>query len=172
MRKDNATEPTAMPPISVSENRNLRPKRPLMAAPSSGSRGTNQMYLYISPLQQIDFVYPDGFFIAIECDDNAQTDRRFGSGHDDYKNGEDLARDRVHAARFLEVTRKGDKVEIGGVENQLDRHEDDDDVAPRQHSRHADDEKQRSDHEKLRQVGMRGRVLHLRETAALNNFLK
>ena len=63
-----ATDPTAMPPITPSEKRNFRPKRPLMAAPSSGSRGTSQMYLCISPLQEIDLVYPDRFLVAIERD--------------------------------------------------------------------------------------------------------
>src|SRR4030095_10226329 len=47
MRKESATEPTAIPPISRSGKRNLRPKSPLIAAPTSGSRGTNQMYLYM-----------------------------------------------------------------------------------------------------------------------------
>src|SRR5262245_3400093 len=130
MRKASATEPTAMPPINVSEKRNLRPKRPLMAAPSSGSRGTSQMYLYISPLQQVDLVYPDGFLVSIKRDHDAEPDRRFCRGHDDHKHREDLSGERVHAARFLQVAREGDEVEIRGVENQLDRHEDDDDVAP------------------------------------------
>src|SRR5688572_15440068 len=120
-----------MPPITVSEKRSLRPSRPLIAAPSSGSRGTNQMYLYISPLQQIDFVYPDGFFIAIKRDDDSETNRGFCRSHDDYKDGEDLSGHRIDAAGFLQVARERDEVEIRGVEYQLDRHEDHDDVATR-----------------------------------------
>src|SRR6476660_8514500 len=98
MRKASATDPTEIPPINVSEKRNLRPKRPLMAAPSSGSRGTSQMYLYISPLQQIDLVYPDGFLVPIKRDHDSQADRRFSRRHDDHKHREDLPGDRVHAA--------------------------------------------------------------------------
>src|SRR5690242_2037443 len=131
MRKASATEPTAMPPMSVSEKRNFRPKSPLIAAPTSGSRGTSQMYLYISPFQQVDLVYPDRFLVAIESDDDSQPDRRFGRGHDDYKHREELAGESVDAARFLQVAREGDEVQVRGVEYQLDRHKDDDDVAPR-----------------------------------------
>src|SRR5687768_12288557 len=97
MRNESATEPTAMPPISRSEKRNLRPKRPLIAAPRSGSKGTSQMYLYIRsldfglldfglrsykdqrpkakghplPFQQINLVYPDRFFVSIKRDHNS-----------------------------------------------------------------------------------------------------
>ena len=34
------------------------------------------------------------------------------------------------------------------------------------HARHTDDEQQRADHQKLRQVGIRRRVLHLRKPTA------
>jgi hypothetical protein len=36
----------------LSEKRNFRPSRPLMAAPIRGSRGTSQMYLYIESFQK------------------------------------------------------------------------------------------------------------------------
>src|SRR5690242_420471 len=100
IRNASATEPTAIPPITFSEKRNFRPKRPLMAAPASGSRGTSQMYLYISPFQQVDLVNPDRFLVAIESDDDSQADRRFGRGHDDHKHREELTGERVVAARL------------------------------------------------------------------------
>ncbi len=46
-RNASATEPTPIEPTSLSEKRNRRPSNPLMAAPSSGRRGTSQMYLCI-----------------------------------------------------------------------------------------------------------------------------
>src|SRR4026208_2003647 len=103
MRNASATGRTPMPPTNVSEKRNLEPKRPLIAAPSSGSRGTSQMYLYMSPLQQIDLVYPDGFLVSIKRDDDAHPDRRFSSSHDKHEHRENLARNGVHAAGFLQV---------------------------------------------------------------------
>src|ERR1051325_4835714 len=98
-----------MPPMSFSEKRNFRPKRPLMAAPSSGSRGTSQMYLYISPFQQVDLVYPDRFLVAIKSDDDTQTDGRFRGGDDDHKHGEELARERVGIAGGLQVARESNE---------------------------------------------------------------
>src|SRR5689334_9975624 len=115
-----------MPPMSFSEKRNFRPKRPLMAAPSSGSRGTSQMYLYISPFQQVDLVHPDRFLVAIESDDDSQPDGRLSRRDDDHEHREELARERVDTARFLQVAREGDEVQVCRVEYQLDRHEDDD----------------------------------------------
>src|SRR6476660_4628356 len=131
MRKASATDPTEIPPINRSEKRNCRPKRPLMAAPASGSRGTSQMYLYISPFQQVDLVYPDRFLVAIESDDDSQTNGRLSSGDDDHKHGEELTGQRVDVTCCLQVTGECHEVQIRGVEYQLDRHEDDDDVAAR-----------------------------------------
>src|ERR1041385_4951577 len=112
MRNESATVPTAMPPISFSEKRNQRPKMPLTAAPASGSRGTSQMYLYISlecgvrglelkkdsrlqtpdsPLHQINLINPDRFAIAIERDHYAESNRCFGSRDDNHEHGEDLS---------------------------------------------------------------------------------
>ena len=82
-----------------------------MAAPTSGSRGTSQMYLYISPFQQVDLVYPDRFLVAIESDNNTEADGRFRRGHDDHKHGEELARERVCFTGRLQVAREGDEVQ-------------------------------------------------------------
>src|SRR6266478_4828018 len=94
MIKASATEPTAIPPISRSEKRNFRPKRPLIATPISGKRGTNQINRCISfrlqvrgfrfrllkpetwnltvlAFQKINLIYPDRLFVAIKRDDNA-----------------------------------------------------------------------------------------------------
>src|SRR3954469_16814626 len=42
-----------MPPTSFSEKRNLRPMRPLIAAPASGNRGTSQISLYIGSFSRL-----------------------------------------------------------------------------------------------------------------------
>ena len=41
-----------------------------------------------------------------------------------------------------QLAREGDEGEVGGVQHQLDRHEDDQRVAPHQHADHADQEQQ------------------------------
>ena len=121
MRKASATDPTAIPPINFSEKRNLRPSNPLIAAPISGSRGTNQMYLYIKlPLQKVDLVYPDRFLVSVERDDDAKTDSCLGRGHDDHEHREYLTGHRVQAACFLQVPGECDEVQIRRVQNQLD----------------------------------------------------
>ena len=103
----------------------------------------------LSPFQQINLVNPDRFVISIERDHDAESDRRFGGGNDNDENRKDLSGHRVRASGFLQVTRERDEVQIRGIQNQLNRHEDDDDVAPRKHAGHANDEKQGANDEKL-----------------------
>src|SRR5258705_5097160 len=121
-----------MPPMSCSEKRNLRPKKPLMAAPMSGSKGTSQMYLYILvlglwslvfarrsltakdlspktqdqtlPFQQINLVDPDRFLVPVERNHNSQTYSSLGHVHHDHKHGEYLTGQRVRVARFLQIS--------------------------------------------------------------------
>src|SRR5258705_6140305 len=121
-----------MPPMSCSEKLNLRTKKPLMAAPMSGSKGTSQMYLYILvlglwslvfctpvpsckdlspktqdqtlPFQQINLVDPDRFLVPVERDHNSQTYSSLSRGHNDDKDGEYLTSQRVRVARFLQIS--------------------------------------------------------------------
>src|SRR4051794_182247 len=104
------------------------------------------------PFQKIDLIQKDRLAVAVERDDDAEPDGGFGGGDDDDENREDLSGDGVLIARQLQVAREGDEVQVRRVQNQLDRHEDDDDVAPREHARHADDEEERADDEELREV--------------------
>src|SRR5687767_2024846 len=177
MRNASATEPTATTLTTRSEKRNFRPSSPLMAAPSRGRRGTSQMSLCISvrgsmvngqwsktvlisspftihhlPLQQIDLVHEDRLAVAVERDDDAEADGGFGGGDDVDEDREDLSSYGVHAPAVLKVAREGDEVQVRRVQDELDGHEDDDDVAARQHPRHADREEQRPDDEELREV--------------------
>src|ERR1051325_10443883 len=97
------------------------------------------------PLEQINLVNEDRLAVAVERDDEAEADGGFGRRDHDYEDREDLPRDRVHAARLLQVAREGYEVQVRGVQNQLDGHEDDDDVPPRQHPGDAYREEQRAD---------------------------
>src|ERR1700748_2666695 len=72
-----ATDEIATAPTTVSEKRSRFPSNPLIAAPASGSRGTNQMYRYISgsrqlPLQKVDVVDPDRFSVSVQGEDDAK----------------------------------------------------------------------------------------------------
>src|SRR5262245_17776018 len=101
-----------------------------MAAPISGSKGTSQMYLYMSvvsgqwsvvsttdngqlttdkdsPLQQINLINPDRFLIPVERDHDTQTDRCFRGCNNNHEHREDLSRRCVHAPRLLQVAREG-----------------------------------------------------------------
>src|SRR5437588_388259 len=69
--------------------------------------------------------------------------RDLSRGHRDDEQGEDLTDD-------IAVQRaEGDEVDVDGVEDQLDRHEDHDAVASRQHAVHADGEQSRAEEQEL-----------------------
>src|SRR5581483_9388656 len=104
--------------------------------------------------EAINLINPDRFAIAIKRDHDAKADGRFGGGHDDDENCEYLPGHHVAASGVLQVTREGDEVQVRRVQNQLDRHEDDEQIAARQHARDANDEKDRSDHQELREIWM------------------
>src|SRR2546423_9959263 len=106
----------------------------------------------VLPFQQINLVNEDGLAVAVERDDEAEADGRLGGGDDDDEDGEDLSGDGVHVARVAQVAREGYEVEVRRVQYQLDGHEDDDDVAAREHARHAVGEQQSADDHELREV--------------------
>src|SRR6266404_5789658 len=101
------------------------------------------------PLQKINLIDPDRFAIAIERDHDAESNRRLSGRDDNDENCEYLAGERVRAAAVLQITRERDEVQIRRVQNQLDRHEDDDDVAAGQHAGHANDEKDCGNYQEL-----------------------
>src|SRR6202007_1445153 len=83
---------------------------------------------------EIHFVGEDGFAITEEGNDDAEADGSFRSGVGDDKEGEDLS------GYVVEVPREGDQVNVNGVEDQLDGHQDDDHVTPRDDADGADQE--------------------------------
>src|SRR3569832_2655383 len=98
------------------------PNTSIIAAPASGSRGISQIRFkkstVVSPLQQVDLVGQDGLFVPEEGDQDAQADRGFRHRVGNDEDCEDLAVD------VLPRVRKRDQVDIDGVQDQLDRHQD------------------------------------------------
>src|SRR5438270_14029218 len=101
---------------------NVLPRNSMAAAPNRGNSGMSQILsrkFMRSPLEQIHFVRQHGFLVAEQRDQDAQPDSGFGHRVGDYEDGEYLA---VH---ILQVMRESDQVNVDGVENQLDRHQND-----------------------------------------------
>src|SRR5947209_14288712 len=79
---------------------------------------------HLSPLQKVYLVNEDRLAVAVERDDEAEADGGFGGGDDDNEDREDLARHGVRAPGVAQVAREGYEVQVRGVQNQLDGHED------------------------------------------------
>ena len=75
---------------------------------------------------------------------SARPDNDLGCGDHDHHEREDLA------LLAVEETAVGDQRNVGGVEHQLDAHEDNDRVAPDEHAHGADREQERGEPEQER----------------------
>src|SRR5581483_4669748 len=64
----------------------------------------------------------DGTPVAVEDDENGETDRRLGGGHREHQQRVDLSDD------VAQVGGERDQVDVDREQDQLDRHQDDDDV--------------------------------------------
>src|SRR5260370_33050180 len=84
------------------------------------------------PFQQIHFVGQHGFAIPEKRDDDAEPHGGFSGRVGNNEERENLA---VHGA---EQPRESHQVDIQGIQDQLDGHQNHDDVSPRQHSDHRD----------------------------------
>src|SRR5262249_28580658 len=94
-----------------------------------------------SPLQQIDLVDRYGFAIAVERDHDTKADRGFCGSDRDHEDRKDLAGVLTNSTKHLPVPCESDEVDVDSIQNQLDRHEDDDDIAPGENSSNTDNEK-------------------------------
>ena len=95
-----------------------------------------------SALHRVDVGDGDGAAVAVEDDEDGQTDRRFRGRHGQDEEGEHLADD------VVEVGRERHHVEVHRQQYQLDRHQDDDDVLPVQEdAEHAEREQYGADRE-------------------------
>src|SRR3984957_13119115 len=88
--------------------------------------------LDFSPFQHVHFVGEQRFAIAEKCQDDSQADGGFSGRVRDNEYCEDLAVD------VAEHVRESDQVNVHCVQNQFDGHQNDDDIAAREHADHAD----------------------------------
>src|SRR5207244_13329485 len=86
------------------------------------------------PLKQINLVSQHCLAVTEKSDDDSEADGGFRGSICDDEKCEDLSR------HITIQTGKGHQVDVHGIENQLDRHEHDNDVAARDDTNHADDE--------------------------------
>src|SRR5258708_35847796 len=98
-----------------------RPNNPAMMAATSG-RKTAAMLTSISALHQVDVFDFDGAAIAEIDEQDGEADRRLGGRDGQHEHGEDLADE------IMQEGREGNEVDIDREQDQLDRHQDDDDV--------------------------------------------
>ena len=94
-------------------------RRNIRAAPKSGNSGISQIwsrkFTALLPFQQVDFIRQHGFLIAEQSDEDAQPDGGLSHGVDNHEDGENLSRPPA-----LLVMRKGDQIDVHGVEDELD----------------------------------------------------
>src|SRR3569832_1589501 len=128
---------------------NKKPKMPASTAPAKGASGTASSVdalrvwlMFLLAFELVQFFDLDARLVAEQQHQDRQPDRRFGGRDGEDEEHEDLA---VHVA---EVVREGDEVHVDGQQHQLDRHQQDDQVAPV----HEDaDHRQREQHRAERQ---------------------
>src|SRR5580704_899410 len=95
-----------------------------------------------SPFEEVHLVGLNSFAIAEEGEDDAQADAGLGGGGGKDEESEYLA------GNIAEDAGEQDEVNVDGVENQLDGHQNDDDVAAR-HDTDAANQKERQAEEKI-----------------------
>src|SRR3954466_4399087 len=99
-----------------------------------------------STLHEVDLGEVDRATVAVDEQDDGQSDADLGGGDGDDEQGEDLAGGRAA------VGPEGDEVDVDGVEDQLDRHQDQHAVLPGEDAVDAGGEQERSQEEELVEV--------------------
>src|SRR6266704_1250431 len=95
-----------------------------------------------SALHQVDVLDRDRAAIAVISDQNGEPDGRFRRRHGEHQQRVDLA------DQIAEKGREGDEVDVDREQDQLDRHQDDDDVLPiEEDAKNAEREQDRRDGE-------------------------
>src|SRR6187200_2017045 len=94
-----------------------------LIAPSSG-RKTMAWYMPLSALHQVDVFDRDRAAIAVVGDQNGEADGGFGGGHRQHQEREHLAH------QVAEEGGERDEIDVDREQDQLDRHQNDDDVLP------------------------------------------
>src|SRR5688500_10807611 len=138
--------PTKSAPVVIS----LAAKLPSIRLPSpatmAASKGRKTMSWTVmlppSPLHLVDVVDRDRAAASEVDDEDGEADRRLAGGDGEDEHGEDLP---DHVA---EIGGEGDQVDVDAQEDELDRHQDDDDVLPvEEDSEHPEHEQDRADGE-------------------------
>src|SRR5215471_14442061 len=100
------------------------------------------------PFEEIDLVDRHGLTVPKHRNNYSEADGGFGSSNyydedREYGPGESVYRKPFRRERILI------QFEIDRIQNQLNRHEDDDDIAPGQNAGHSNDEQQEAEHQKV-----------------------
>src|SRR5215218_522499 len=133
----------ASPPLTAFGSR--FPRNALTRKPPNGSRGISASTaalgfqrsaigsaMGISPFQGRERFGVERFAMPEQADHERETDRGFGGRHRHHEEGDDLAIDRAPLAP------ERDEREIDGVQHDLDRHQQRDQVAAQEHAGSAD----------------------------------
>src|SRR6266436_3458067 len=102
--------------------------------------------------EQVGFLHVDGAEGLVDGEHDGERDGRLGRSQHDHEDREHLPGD---LSRALHVMIQGDEVHVGGVEDQLDAHEDPHRVAPGDHRHHAEREQHRADDQEMGQADAR-----------------
>src|SRR5207245_7939892 len=102
--------------------------------------------------EQVGFLHVDGAEGLVDGEHDGEPDGRLGRGQHDHEDREHLSGDLSGA---LHVMIEGDEVHVGGIEDQLDTHEDPDRVAPGDHRHHPEGEQRRADDEEMGEADAR-----------------
>src|SRR5262249_2052067 len=130
------------PGATIVTRRRALPNATANRKPTSGSAGISHSVelritsasCIVSPAQDGELVGVDRRTVAERGDDDREADRGFGGGDRHHEEHDHLA---VHRA---ELTGERDERQVDRVQHELDRHEDDDDVAAHEHADRADRE--------------------------------
>src|ERR1044071_149049 len=144
------TEPTAT--VWITDLGSRRPSTRLISAPSSGTNGIqtrigrptdSEICWSMLVPERGEAVDLDVAATAEDRDDDREPDRRLGGGHGDHDQREGVRR---HIAPH---PREREQRDVGGVEHELDRHQDDQRVAADEHARDADQEHHGGEHQEV-----------------------
>src|SRR6185312_3715121 len=126
-----------------------RPPRPAITAATSGSRGMAMStcgFIAASASQGIQVFDVDAAPLAEQHDQDGEPDRRFRRRHGEHEEYEHLAVD------IAQHPGEGDEVEVGGQQQQLHAHEEQDDVlAVEEDAGHREGEEHPREGEEVRQ---------------------
>src|SRR5258707_846280 len=116
----------------------IRPSSPATSAPISGKK--TMAWITRSALELVDVLNRDCAAVAVEDNENGKADRGLGGGDGQDQEREDLP------GNIAELCGEGHEVDVDREQDQLDRHQDDDDIlAVEENPEHAEREQDRAD---------------------------